>query len=213
LDLHAPGDAAAPRHRLLLPYTAYHRDYARAGRTAPFGSSDGRWLLIASLLDYLGALPVAARDQMLIDHERVLAHALGPDVAELPPDHPFVWVSRLRVALTANPLEAEHDAVTTVVQRMAAEMAELGALELAEVTLDAAGRAFPAPSPARAVDVLLQRARIAEARGLAETAREMYDAALDDARAAGLDERAAEARRQRRRLGRTDRPRDRGGPP
>lgn len=196
----ASGQGEQARERLFLPFGAYQRDRLRANRDTPFTRHDGMWLVVASFLDNLGLVPEGRRARVLLNHERALAEALGPEVAEVPADHPFHWASRLRVALTADPVHADHDVVVRTVQRMAAAMASVGAVDLAMVTLQAGHRAFPRTSAEVDARVLLQRAGLAARLGEGGEARRLLTSARVVAKRAGLSALLAECDEERRRL-------------
>ncbi len=173
-----------PNARLLLPFAAYRRDRTRAARDEPFCPHDGIWLVIASFLDNLGVLPPEARAEVLLGHEEALRQAVGGEEVELAPDDPFLWAARLHAALTPNPVKANHDVVVGTVREMAAQMREVGAFDLAQVTLEAAQRAFPNTGPRTNVAVLIEQARIARAHDDPVLARQLLSQARREAKAA-----------------------------
>lgn len=169
----------------LRPMAAYRSDLARERPGDSFSDHDCTWLIICSLVDRLAAATLVDRRALLAQHEQMLATAFGPVGVRLPRENLFYWLAEWRRALTTS-VTATPDCVISVLRALAAEMAAMGALEIASRLLWTAMRALPNASAQAQVWMLIDLGEIATQTGNLARARGAFSSAAREAKRAGL---------------------------
>lgn len=198
----APLAPAAPLH-------AYAEDVARLAGRSPIGQSDDVWLVVAHTLDRAASLDVAERAAVLLSGadatDAVVAEVVAPRAAvddgaarTLRSGAAAARALRTAAWLLAGRATTGFDATLgsalAALQEIVAEEEQAGAFALAFSTLAALRGALAPALDARGAGLLLaQQGRTARQLGALDAARDLYHAAVREARAAGAQDVAARA--------------------